>query len=150
MLLQCGQREVFIGAASLCANDASARPVAPVRVLIADDDEDNVLMLEEALGASGFEVCTARSMAEAQALLARERVDALVTDYSLGDGTGPELLESLGASRPKVAFVLTGFTGAEIERTSLAAGFQHHLVKPVSIEELSKLLLDALTSSAEP
>jgi CheY-like chemotaxis protein len=113
-------------------------------VLVLDDDDDNVQILEAALQSSGFDVRMARSCAEARALLAVAPVDALVTDYSLGDGDALELVAELGDRRPRVAVLVTGYGRPEDRERSRAAGFDAHLVKPVALEELELVLRQAL------
>ncbi len=109
-------------------------------VLVLDDDEDNVQILEAALQASGYDVRMARSCAEARALLAAAPADALVTDFSLGDGDALELIAALGSNRPKVAVLVTGYGSAEDQARSRAAGFNAHLVKPIALEDLEGAL----------
>jgi len=110
------------------------------RVLVLDDDEDNRMILETALLADGFDVSTAASTAEARSMLEADRADALVTDLALGDGDAFELMAALGASRPKVAVLVTGYDGAEDRARARAAGFDAHLVKPIALDVLSKTL----------
>jgi DNA-binding response OmpR family regulator len=109
-------------------------------VVVVDDDEDNVGVLEVGLQTAGFEVKTARSVREALELLAAGHVDALVTDYTLGDGTALDLLASLGANRPRLAIVVTGRSSPEDVELSRAAGFDAHLVKPINFGELELML----------
>jgi len=109
-------------------------------VVVVDDDEDNVLVLEVGLQSLGFDVKSARSMQEALALLDTEHADALVTDYSLGDGTAVELLGTLGTKRPRLAVVVTGYGSPEHVAESRAAGFDAHLVKPIDLRELERTL----------
>jgi CheY-like chemotaxis protein len=116
-------------------------------VMVVDDDEDNVFVFEASLVAAGFDVTVARSVGEARAALAKTDVDALVTDYSLGDGDAVELVTSLGARRPRVAVLVTGYSGPEDRDRSRAAGFDAHLVKPVAPKELERTLRAALASS---
>jgi DNA-binding response OmpR family regulator len=109
-------------------------------VLVVDDDEDNVQILEAALESSGFDVRMARSCAEARDLLAATPVDALVTDFALGDGDALELMAALGARRPRVAVLVTGYGSSEDQERSRAAGFDAHLVKPIALDELEAVL----------
>jgi CheY-like chemotaxis protein len=111
-------------------------------VVVVDDDEDNVVVLEVGLQTAGFVVKTARSVREALELLAAGQVDALVTDYSLGDGTALELLASLGAKRPRLAILVTGHGSPEDVALSRAAGFDAHLVKPIDFRQLERTLRD--------
>lgn len=114
------------------------------RVLVLDDDEDNRSILEAVLSREGFQVTTAASSAEAQAMLAESPVDALVTDLSLGDGTAFELMDALGAKRPKVAVLVTGFDSSEDRARAKAVGFDAHLVKPIDLAALRNALTSAL------
>ena len=116
------------------------RAMSRTTVVVVDDDEDNVLVLEVGLQSLGFEVKTARSMQEALALLETQHADALVTDYSLGDGTAVELLVSLGKKRPRRAVLVTGYGSPEHIAESRAAGFDAHLVKPYELRELEREL----------
>jgi DNA-binding response OmpR family regulator len=123
-------------------SEADARSL----VLVVDDDEDHLLMLEALLEASGYEVVTAASCADGRHLLEERSIDALVADYSLGDGTAFDLIKDLGCHRPRVALVLSGFdSGEDVERT-LHAGFDAHLVKPTSIERIRQVLSEGLRS----
>jgi len=118
-------------------------------VLVVDDDEDNAFALQAAIEFIGFAVRVAGSCREARVVLAATPVDALVTDYSLGDGDAVELLSSLGAEKPRVAVVVTGHWGAAVEARTLAAGFHGHLVKPVDLTELEVVLRTALAAAPE-
>lgn len=116
-------------------------------VLIVDDDDDNLLVLAASLELD-FEVKTARSCREARALLASTTFDALITDFSLGDGTALELVASLGDRRPPVSVLVTGYGSAEDQARSHAAGFHAHLVKPITIPELERTLRTAFAPAA--
>ena len=116
-------------------------------VLVVDDDSDHLLMLEALLEDAGYTVITATSCAEGRALLKERDVDALVADYSLGDGTASELLRDLGDRRPRVALVLSGFDASEDIARTLDAGFDAHLVKPTSIDLLREMLTEGLRKS---
>lgn len=116
-------------------------------VLVVDDDCDHLLMLEALLDDAGYTVITATSCAEGRALLMERDVDALVADFSLGDGTASELIRDLGDRRPRVALVLSGFDASEDVERTLDAGFDAHLVKPTSIDLLREKLAEGLRKS---
>jgi DNA-binding response OmpR family regulator len=123
------------------------QPRARGIVLVVDDDCDHLLMLEALLDAAGYTVLTATSCAEGRSLLMQRDVDALVADYSLGDGTASDLLRGLGHRRPRVALVLSGFDASEDVARTLDAGFDAHLVKPTSIDVLRETLAEGLRKS---
>lgn len=116
-------------------------------VLVVDDDADHLMMLEALLETAGYAVIAATSCSEGRAVLTERDVDALVADYSLGDGTASDLLRGLGDRRPRVALVLSGFDASEDVARTLEAGFDAHLVKPTSIDLLRELLAEGLRKS---
>jgi two-component system, NtrC family, response regulator PilR len=113
-------------------------------VLVVDDNEDQLTMLDAVLEMVGYEVVTAQSLAEARAVFDSRSVDALVSDLALGDGTALQLMHWLGAHRPRVAVVLSGYDGRDHVERSLAAGFDAHLAKPVPVEVLRGIIADGL------
>lgn len=112
--------------------------------MVLDDDEDSAALLGYALESRGFDVAVARSCEEARALLDVASVDALVTDLSLGDGDAFELMAALGARRPRVTVLVTGYGSREDRARSRAAGFDAHLVKPIAVDEVEQALRLAL------
>jgi DNA-binding response OmpR family regulator len=117
-------------------------------VVIVDDDEDNVLVLEAALEVAGFDVRIARSLREARSVLESSPADALVTDYALGDGNAVDLLSGLGARRPRVAVLVSGYGSPEDIARSREAGFDAHFVKPLELGQLERALRAALARPA--
>jgi CheY-like chemotaxis protein len=120
--------------------------MAKHRIVVLDDDEDNLMILESALADSDYSVRAAHSCAEAKELIESERPDALVSDFALGDGTAVELMDELGDRRPRVAVLVSGFGSAEDREASAAAGFQAHLVKPIALDRLRTALRSMLES----
>jgi len=119
-------------------------PPARLRLLVVDDNEDAASLLGETLTALGHEVRTAYDGPSALQLAEQFEFDAAVLDIGLPVMDGYELAQRLRARlHPprRVRFIaLTGYAQpADVER-SLAAGFDHHLVKPVRVKELQALL----------
>ena len=69
-----------------------------------------------------------------------EGYDLIVSDLELGDGTGLDLLRSLGPGRSVPAIALTGYGSEEDRKMCLEAGFEMHLVKPVQTRQLSEAI----------
>ncbi|GHA76927.1 ATP-binding protein [Cognatilysobacter bugurensis] len=114
-----------------------------LRILIVDDNEDAASMLAMFLEASGHAVTTEHSSREGLARAFAERPDVCLLDIGLPDMDGNELARQL-RSNPKTADTLliavTGY-GQELDRqSSAAAGFNHHLVKPLDPIALAGLL----------
>ncbi|HEX8603954.1 MAG TPA: response regulator, partial [Pseudoduganella sp.] len=71
-------------------------------------------------------------------------------DIGLPDIDGNQLAQQLRADPATAGAVLVAITGYGQEKDreqSLAAGFDHHLVKPVDIKALAALLADERTGA---
>jgi signal transduction histidine kinase len=122
---------------------ASAPPPrrVPRRVLIVDDNRDAADSLAELLHVHGAEVRTAYD--GESALQLHDRFDAAVLDIGLPGMDGCELARRLrqapgGAGLRLIA--LTGWGQEADRRRVAAAGFDHHLLKPVDPALLAELL----------
>ena len=93
----------------------------------------------------GYEVRPANSLRAALAAAVDGRYDLIVSDLELGDGTGIDLLRSIGPARTVPAIALTGYGSDEDRKMCLEAGFQTHLTKPVETRQLG----DAIRSIIE-
>lgn len=127
--------------------DASLAIDAPAsadgkRVLVVDDDPDAAATLAVLLRLKGHRVTTAGDGRAALQTAARERPDLAFIDIGLPDMTGLDvamhLRSQVGAQAVLVA--LTGWSSAEDEQRSRAAGFDAHLVKPIDMKVLDAVL----------
>lgn len=117
-------------------------PAASKRILVADDNRDGAETMSMLLKLSGHEVYLAHSGAEALEVAERERPDIAVLDIGMPDMNGYEVAERIrheawGAHMKLIA--VTGWGQAEDKRRALAAGFNHHLTKPVDPGQLEAL-----------
>jgi|GEM_PF-267922 len=140
-----------------CANDASDAAAAPaaaaqhrerLSILLADDNVDSAEMMRDLLDALGHEALLAHDGAGALALVERQvqsarAPDVIILDIGLPDMDGAELARRLRAMPALARTRLVAHTGYgaphDREKTS-AAGFDVHLVKPASIEQLQAAL----------
>ncbi|MEF7615760.1 response regulator [Aquincola sp. MAHUQ-54] len=115
-----------------------------LKVFLVEDNTDTRRLLTCLLELSGHEVRSASSVQSALAALGRWPCDVLVSDIGLPDGSGVELAEAL-KRRGELPFAIavSGFGTAADVAASLAAGFAHHLVKPIELEMLDRLLQEA-------
>jgi CheY-like chemotaxis protein len=121
----------------------SAEAAKPLRILVVEDHSDTLEAVCLYLRYTGHEVLGARSKQEAVQAIRQVSCDVLISDIGLSDGNGWELIVELGDRRPRYAIAMSGFgTRADLER-SLEAGFQRHLVKPVSLDKLAEVLAEA-------
>lgn len=118
----------------------TAAAARPCRVLLVDDHSDATDLLQVLLARRGFEVGVARSVETALNEAGKTPFDVLVSDIELPDGKGYELLPRLRSGARLPAIALTGLNReADIQRC-LEAGFDEHLVKPVSIDQLVQVI----------
>jgi CheY-like chemotaxis protein len=116
---------------------------AALRVVLVENDADTRRMFTLYLERKGCRVTTAASLADAVETLRPGDADVLIADIGLPDGNGWELLERLRASgipAPPLAIAMTGFGRRDDFEKSKAAGFQHHLVKPLDTAKLLAIL----------
>ncbi len=127
-------------------------------ILIVDDSSESTEMLSKLLEIEGAFVDSARSGAEAIELALQKRFDLVISDISMPEMDGYQLLREL-RQLPEMesvpAIALTGYgRTADVERAH-AEGFAEHLTKPIDIDELLQIvkrLTDetGVNSSAEP
>jgi CheY-like chemotaxis protein len=100
----------------------------------------------------GQRVRTALSGEAALQIAREERPDVVISDIGMPDMNGYELAQWFrkDAALQGVALVaLTGYGQDSDRERALEAGFNHHLVKPVSFKALQQLLA-SLPAASEP
>jgi CheY-like chemotaxis protein len=114
-----------------------------MRILLVEDHEDSNRSLTQLLRRRGYEVQSAEDVQSALETAAQFDFDVLISDMGLPDGTGIDLMHKLSAIRSVFGIALTGFgMESDVQRSS-AAGFQHHLIKPVDLNRLDALIQSA-------
>jgi signal transduction histidine kinase/ActR/RegA family two-component response regulator len=113
------------------------------KVMIVDDNVDAATTLAEVLRLLGAQAAVARDGAEALALAQAGPLPQLVLlDIGLPGADGYEVAREwrrrFGRSAQLVA--LTGYGSAEDRRRTAQAGFDAHLVKPVTVDQLLPFL----------
>ena len=109
-------------------------------ILLVEDHPDTAGALGQLLQEEGHRVTVCDSVGAAIDAFRTAPTDLLITDLGLPDGSGHDLLARLRRIRPIEGIVLSGYgMDADVAR-SKAAGFLHHLTKPVSIGRLLRAL----------
>lgn len=129
-------------------NDAAKQrgkhSLAGVKFLVVDDDHDALEFMRRLLTDHGARVAVASSADEALDLVDTFDPNILLSDVAMPHRDGYDLIRTIRAggknARTLPAIALTAFAGAEERRLLLAAGFQHHLPKPIDLDEVVKLL----------
>ena len=119
-------------------------------VLVADDDEDILLLVTTRLRRDGFDIISARSGDEALALV-RERLPALaVLDIGMPGLDGVQVLEQIRADddlRAMLVVLLTAKAQESDVRRGFDAGADAYVKKPFSPADLSARVRELLDSS---
>ncbi|KQP22158.1 histidine kinase [Pseudorhodoferax sp. Leaf267] len=121
----------------------AAMPVHTAKALVVDDNHDAADTLAEFLDALGFEVTVAYSGQAALERLAGELPTLAILDIGMPGMDGCELARHIRNDPAHAGMVLVALTGwgqaRDRERTR-AAGFDHHLVKPLDVDHLMAIL----------
>jgi CheY-like chemotaxis protein len=136
--------------AALIGAPTAAHAASPCRIVIVEDNDDAREMLREVLAMAGHSVREAAN-GTAGVDLAREIApDVAIVDIGLPDIDGYEVARRLRAQskRPITLIALTGFGQPEDLRRAREAGFDLHLVKPVTIERLDHAIATLEPSSS--
>jgi two-component system, chemotaxis family, CheB/CheR fusion protein len=112
------------------------------RVVLIEDNRDARLMLESLLSMDGYEVQSAANGVQGLALIFDFKPQLAVVDIGLPGMDGYEIARRVRQSgNQEIRLIaLTGYGREEDRAAVLEAGFNHHLVKPVRIDELEKIL----------
>lgn len=118
-------------------------PSRALRVLVVDDSEDSARSLARIIRHWGHETVVAHDGHTAIASAASTPFDAVVLDIGLPGMDGYQVAKALRSQQgpaQSLIIALTGYGQEEDLLRSRDAGFDHHLVKPVSLEKLKNLL----------
>jgi PAS domain S-box-containing protein len=120
------------------------RKGVPLRVLVVDDNVDAAQAMKHVLKLSGHRVTLAHDGPGALAAAAAEPPELVLLDIGLPGMDGYAVAARLReAGHDRAALVaITGYGQEEDLRRSTAAGFDHHLVKPVDGAVLRKIIAD--------
>jgi putative two-component system response regulator len=109
------------------------------RILVVDDNQDNVVLMRELLGSRGYEVLTAASAEDAQDIIHSQPPDLILLDVIMPGKSGYELCRELKQdpqTRLIPVVMITGLTDREDKIRGIEAGADDFLNKPIFPEEL--------------
>ena len=119
------------------------------RILIVDDSADSADSMAELLTVLGHEARPVYTGMQALDAVRAFAPDVVLLDLEMPDMSGYEVLEALRAAGSTNAtgatmriFALTGRSSPDDRRRTGVAGFDAHLVKPLTVEALCKALAD--------
>jgi signal transduction histidine kinase/ActR/RegA family two-component response regulator len=126
---------------------------AATTVLVVDDNQDAADSLAEALRAMGLRASVAYSGPQALAQLPALKPGVAVLDLGMPGMDGTELATRIRQDPANAGMVLVALTGWGQQRDreqTQAAGFDHHLVKPMDVERLVAILQGAHVPDTGP
>lgn len=145
-----GQGAEFLIQVPLCGGktvevaDAPAAEV-PREIVVIEDNEDAAEMLRSSLTRHGHRVTVAHRGGEGVALTKELQPDVVICDLGLPDGlSGFQVAETLRQdpeTRHILLLAVSGYGRAADKMRSQEAGFDGHLTKPVSMQDLQSNLL---------
>ena len=128
----------------------AAKPGHGHRILLVEDHIDTATVLTRMLRRSGYEVNHAPDVATALELAADHMkgsgIDLVVSDLSLPDGSGLELMRSLSQQYGLRGIALSGFGMESDLEQSAAAGFSRHLIKPINIAVVRSTIAELINA----
>lgn len=129
----------------LLYGDAGDEPLAmPLRVLVVDDEPLILRVFSRALSRAGMVAQTASTGAAALAALDQAEVDVVVTDISMPEMDGVELLAGVRKRDPDVPIILvTGNPSVETAMKAVEYGALRYLCKPISDADLTQVVVIA-------
>jgi signal transduction histidine kinase/CHASE1-domain containing sensor protein/ActR/RegA family two-component response regulator len=121
----------------------------PLHILLVEDHPDTADAMATLLRTTGRQVTVANSVREAlEAAQAADtaggnghpKIDLVISDLGLPDGTGLELMSELSSRYGLKGIALSGYGMDEDIQKSQEAGFSRHLTKPVTLQTLESAI----------
>jgi CheY-like chemotaxis protein/HPt (histidine-containing phosphotransfer) domain-containing protein len=131
-----------------------AEPPRPLRILVAEDDVINQKVARRLLARLGHQADVVGSGEEVLDRVQRTRYDVVLMDVQMPGMDGLEASRELCSrlarpERPQIVAMTAAAMSGDRDRC-LAAGMDDYLVKPVSLDELRRVLAQCAASSTPP
>jgi DNA-binding response OmpR family regulator len=142
------------GAEAVTEGSSPGNANAVADILVVDDEVDSAEALTLGLRIRGCDVRAAFDVRGALAAIATRRPRILVSDLTMPDMDGFELVRRIRAEEqddkmPRIrAFAITGRGTPSDRGRARRAGFDQYMTKPVRVQELYQRIIDSMTNSA--
>jgi len=122
-----------------------------LRILIVDDEEELVSALVERLNLRAFQAAGATSGTEALEYLSTTPCDVVLLDVKMPGLGGLELIKRIKQNHPDLEVILlTGHGSKQDADQGMELGAFDYLMKPVKIDDLVRILLEAAARKGGP
>jgi putative nucleotidyltransferase with HDIG domain len=126
-------------------NTAGQAPVAPLRLLVVEDDTNVRDFCVRLLRMNGYQVASAENGRVALGRLSETQYDLVFTDLQMPEMGGIELLHQLRQDYPDTdSIVFTAHATVETAREALKLGAFDYLTKPVTVDDLERTVRRAM------
>jgi DNA-binding NtrC family response regulator len=124
-------------------------PKKPTKILIVEDDDASRKGLSEYIKLKGYEVFESDCLKSAFKILNsnnnpdnNDKIDIIITDLKLPDGTGLDLLKDIkdGKIQGADVVVATGFSSVKTAVEAIKLGAYDYITKPVNLDELDLII----------
>ncbi|SDZ79702.1 PAS domain S-box-containing protein [Desulfuromusa kysingii] len=116
-------------------------------ILLIDDDQMIIELGEQMLKELGYQITTASSGAAALQLIEDKphRFELIITDQTMPEMTGQELVQKIRKMNPQVPIILsTGYSSKVAKEDIQKFGFSAYCRKPLCLNELAKVIRELL------
>ena len=117
------------------------------RLLLVEDNQATLEVLGRILRKQGHDVVTASTVEAARDFAANQEFDLVISDIGLPDGNGIDLMNELTRDYGLRGIALSGYGMDEDLARTKNAGFIAHLVKPVDVDRLNRVLEQAASAA---
>jgi len=121
------------------------------RILLVEDNYDNLQLVRFLLERSGYEVIEAHNGKQGLDIALQEHPDLILMDLSMPDVDGWEaarMLKANSATRSIPLLALTAHTLPGDRKRAIEAGCDGYLSKPINVAQLEKTIKDALDGNS--
>ncbi|OKY76829.1 MAG: Fis family transcriptional regulator [Desulfobulbaceae bacterium DB1] len=120
----------------------------PKRLLVVDDEEVALTNLVYILKKEGYDVTGCTKGPDALRLLDKHEYDLVITDLRMEKVDGMEVLAKAKETHPDIeVLMITGYATVDTAIEAMKAGAFHYIAKPYKLDEVRKVVHEALEKS---
>jgi DNA-binding NtrC family response regulator len=110
---------------------------SPASILLVDDDDTFLSTIEILLKSHGYDVITADGVTRATQIIKDRKIDLIITDLKMNDGTGLDLLTRTREMQTEIAVIIeTAYGSVRNAVEAMRQGAYDYITKPFKNDEL--------------